>query len=76
MNKIIGFFLYYFFVGNISAVSAAQTATPIYQSSKADGTFIQVPLLLELYRYTRYSDLSDLSVLDAEGNHLPYQLVL
>jgi|GEM_PF-645770 len=75
MNKILLAILALFFTGNISAATATQSATPIYQLGNIEATFIQVPLTYEIYRYARYSDLRDLRVLDGEHNPLPYQLV-
>ena len=75
MNKYISHLLTLFFAGNISCVIAAQNATPIYQLSDVKGTFVQVPLTHDIYRYAHYPDLRDLKVIDADLNSLPYQLV-
>lgn len=49
--------------------------TPIYQVNDAQGTFIQVPLSHNIYRYSQQPDLRNLSVLDGEQQSLPYRLV-
>lgn len=74
MNKIMTR-LFVFLLGLSSVAFASQDATPIYQVSDAQGTFIQVPLTHDIYRYTSHSNLQNLVVLDAEKNPLPYRLV-
>lgn len=49
--------------------------TPIYQVNDIQGTFLQVPLSHNLYRYSQQADLRNLSVLDGEQQPLPYRLV-
>ncbi|MET0357027.1 MAG: DUF3999 family protein [Cellvibrio sp.] len=74
MNKMILQLATLFLAGSANWVVAAQTATPIYQLSDVQGTFIQVPLTHDIYRYTRHSDLKDLRILDADQNSLPYEI--
>lgn len=50
-------------------------ATPVYEIKSVDGTFIQVPLSHDVFRYTKAQGLEDLVVLDSTGNPLPYRLV-
>jgi len=75
MNKFIPRLFASFFIGGASWVMAESGATPVYQLADVQGTFIQVPLTHDIYRYARHADLHDLKVLDAEHNALPYQLV-
>lgn len=75
MNKNIANLVMALLFVSSTFVVAEQSATPIYQVSDAQGTFIQVPLTHDIYRYTSFADLQNLVVLDAEKNVLPSRLV-
>jgi hypothetical protein len=75
MNKFMANLAAVFFLVSSALTLAAQNGTPIYQVSDAKGTFIQVPLTHDIYRYTSHANLQNLVVLDAEKNPLPYRLV-
>lgn len=75
MNKFIAILASVFFLGSSAFTLAAQNATPIYQVGNVQGTFIQVPLTHDIYRYTSHANLQNLVVLDAEKNPLPYRLI-
>ena len=50
-------------------------ATPVYEIQSANGTFIQVPLRHELFRYSKTPRLDDVVVLDSTGTSLPFRVV-
>lgn len=62
-------------LGSVFLAQAVHCATQVYQVSDVQGTFLQVPLTHEIYRYSQQANLQDLDVLDAEQNPLPYRLV-
>lgn len=63
------------FVSAFLLAQAAYCITPIYQVNDVQGTFLQVPLTHDIYRYSQHANLQDLEVLDADQNPLPYRLV-
>jgi hypothetical protein len=75
MNKFLTSLLAILSISLSTVVIAEQNATPIYQVSDSQGTFIQVPLTHDIYRYTQGANLKNLIVLDAEKTTLPYRLV-
>ncbi|RYY75349.1 MAG: DUF3999 family protein [Gammaproteobacteria bacterium] len=75
MNRYVYLITALFFTLSAYSVLAETAALPIYQLNNVQGTFVQVPLTHEIYRYSRYPDLRDLRILDGELNALPYQLV-
>lgn len=75
MNKFVANLVAIFLIGSCASAIAQQHTTPIYQVSDAQGTFIQVPLTHDIYRYTSQSSLQNVVVLDADKNPLPYRLV-
>ncbi len=75
MNRFMASSVAIFLIGACAFAMAEQNATPIYQVDAAQGTFIQVPLSHNIYRYTSRENLQNLVVLDADKNPLPYRLV-
>ncbi len=59
----------------VMSPSVAFCATPIYEITEANGTFVQVPLQYGVFQYTTSTTLDDLVVLDSSGNSLPYRVV-
>ena len=55
--------------------SAATEPVSIYQVINTQGDFIQVSLTHDIYRYSIQPNLSDLVVMDAEKNPLPFRLL-
>lgn len=75
MNKIIKSSLVALLLSaNNFAFSASNITTPIYQISETQGTFIQVPLTHDIYRFSHEANLSDIVVLDMMQNKLSYRL--
>lgn len=62
-------------LGSVCLINLAYGATAIYQLNETQGTFLQVPLTHEIYRYSQQTNLQDVEVLDADKNALPYRLV-
>ncbi len=71
INFLRGIALVIFSVAQICSAEI----TPIYRINEAQGTYFQVPLSHDIYRYSQHADLRDLVVVDANNNNLPYRLV-
>lgn len=61
------------FLTLLSAVSYAEPV-PVYQIDNAPGSFLQVTVDHDIYRYSASPQLSDLIVTDAQGNKLPHRI--
>lgn len=61
-------------VATLATVSKAEP-TNIYRLTAAQGSFQQVTLTLDLYRFSQDPNLRDLQVVDAEQHPLPYRIV-
>lgn len=75
MNKTFIRWMFIVVFGKIGYLQAVQAPAPIYQISDVQGTFIQVPITHDIYRYSEAYNLQDIVVLDAENNAVPYRLV-
>ncbi len=60
---------------SVQTLAAVETPAPIYRLSETQGTYLQVPLSHDIYRYSKYVDLRDLVVVDADYNNLPFRMV-
>lgn len=67
---------YLAFVGMALGLSAAANAeiVPVYQIKDAAGTYVQTTLTHDIYRYSADAQLTDLVVIDQQGNKLPYRI--
>ncbi len=65
----------FFLLWSVQTFAAGERPVPIYQISETQGTYLQVPLSQEIYRYSQYEDLRDLVVIDASNNNLPFRMV-
>ncbi|RYZ94988.1 MAG: DUF3999 family protein, partial [Moraxellaceae bacterium] len=54
---------------------AANTSTAIYEIDAAQGTFLQIPLSHDVYRFSQNTNLDNLAVLDAQQNPLPMRVM-
>lgn len=59
-------------LGIISTANA--DVVPVYEIKQAEGTYIQTTLTHDIYRYAGNSQLTDLLVVDQQGNKLPYRI--
>lgn len=59
-------------LGVSSLVSAE--VIPVYQIDDAPGTYVQTALTHDIYRYSADNQLTDLVVIDQQGNKLPYRI--
>lgn len=57
------------------SASICAEVIPVYQVSEAGGTYVQVPLTHDIYRYSADAQLNDLLVTDQQGNKLPYRVI-
>lgn len=53
----------------------AVSAQVAFQIQQAPGTFIEIPLQTDIYRFSQYPNLQDLQILDANQNPLPWRLL-
>lgn len=53
----------------------ASAAIPVYQITEATGTYLQTVVSHDIYRYSASHDLSDVIVVDNQGNKLPYRII-
>jgi hypothetical protein len=56
-----------------SAIVQAEVV-PVYQINTTSGNYVQTDLTHDIYRYSANAQLTDLLVLDQQGNKLPYRL--
>ncbi len=61
-----------FALGFISAANA--DVVPVYEIKQTTSTYIQTNLTHDIYRYSSNSQLTDLLVVDQQGNKLPYRI--
>lgn len=62
-------------IGATLSFSAGAAITPVYQINENTGTYLQAVIGHDIYRYSHRNDLSDLVVMDNQGNKLPYRIV-
>lgn len=60
--------------GLASYASHASTATPIFTIDAEAGSAVELQLGPDIYRYSQRSNLSDLVLLDSQGNRLPFRI--
>jgi hypothetical protein len=67
---------YLAFVGIALGLSATVNAeiVPVYQIKDAAGTYVQTTLTHDIYRYSADAQLTDVVVIDQQGNKLPYRI--
>ncbi|MES2824604.1 MAG: DUF3999 family protein [Pseudomonadota bacterium] len=74
----MSYFLYgavFVLLWSLQTFAAEENPIAIYRLSETQGTYLQVPLSHDIYRYSQYADLRDLVVVDADYNHLPFRMV-
>jgi hypothetical protein len=65
----------FFLLWSMQTFAAQEKPVSIYRLSETQGTYLQVPLSHDIYRYSQYADLRDLVVIDAGNNSLPFRMV-
>lgn len=61
-------------VFSVLGFSVSAAPVPVYKIDKTQGTYLQAKISYDLYRYSNSPRLSDLIVMDALGNKLPYRI--
>ncbi|HEY6529972.1 MAG TPA: DUF3999 family protein [Cellvibrionaceae bacterium] len=72
MNKLLAALLLMLCACRISALD---TLTALYEIDTAQGTFLQIPLSHDVYRFSQQANLDNLVVIDAQQNLLPTRVM-
>ncbi len=64
----------FLFLSCLLGIAARADVIPVYQIDQASGTYVQTTITHDIYRYSAYSQLNDLVVIDKQGNKLPYRI--
>lgn len=59
----------------LASLMAQGEVVPVYQVEQAQGTYLQTKINHDIYRYTANPQLSDLVIIDSQGNKLPYRVL-
>jgi hypothetical protein len=54
---------------------ALAEVTAVYRITESPGSYLQMTLTHDIYRYSNSSQLRDLAVIDSQGNPLPFRIV-
>ena len=58
----------------LMSLAAYAEVIPVYQIDQAQDTYVQTTIDHDIYRYSANPQLSDLVILDSQGNKLPYRV--